>query len=63
MGSFVKVTCATFILEQMLIIRLDIRSNSIFCSNEQTVKLADISYNKRLHGNDAHSLDIHRYLQ
>lgn len=28
----------------------DIRSNSIFCSNDQSVKLADISYNKRLHG-------------
>ncbi|KAI8975061.1 hypothetical protein BDF20DRAFT_988622 [Mycotypha africana] len=27
----------------------DIRSNSIFCSNHQSVKLADISYNKRLH--------------
>ncbi|KAL0139396.1 kinase-like domain-containing protein [Mucor lusitanicus] len=27
----------------------DIRSNSIFCSNNQSVKLADISYNKRLH--------------
>lgn len=27
----------------------DIRSNSIFCGNDQSVKLADISYNKRLH--------------
>ncbi|KAI8639080.1 kinase-like domain-containing protein [Parasitella parasitica] len=27
----------------------DIRSNSIFCGNNQSVKLADVSYNKRLH--------------
>ncbi|KAI8080591.1 kinase-like domain-containing protein [Thamnidium elegans] len=27
----------------------DIRSNSIFCSSNQSLKLADISYNKRLH--------------
>lgn len=33
-----------------LIFFLDIRSNSIFCSSNQSLKLADISYNKRLHG-------------
>lgn len=37
---------------ELIQIMLDIRSNSIFCSNNQSVKLADISYNKRLHGND-----------
>ncbi|KAI8373908.1 kinase-like domain-containing protein [Blakeslea trispora] len=27
----------------------EIKSNTVFCSNHQTIKLADVSYNKRLH--------------
>lgn len=36
--------------EKLLTCDKEIRSNSIFCANNQSVKLADISFNKRLHG-------------